>query len=243
MNLGPVVNSSFTDARPSLSWDGTALYFHSNRPGGSGGVDLWVTTRTRLTGYVFPSAANVAGLNGSFYRTSMNLLNLNAQEITISAGLMTPSGASASKDIVLPANSYRTYDNFLQEVFGYTGGAGISLFDASSKPFVAVAEVYTAGAAGRLSIPLAGLNGSDAVAVSTSGATSVASGLRVTAGTRANVGCSNLDPVPATVRVDLSAITAGVPATIDRRRCTWDRRSGHSRPFPARATTSSRSSP
>jgi hypothetical protein len=213
VNLGPVVNSSVTDARPSLSWDGTALYFHSNRPGGSGGVDLWVTTRTKLTGFVFPSAANVAGLNGSFYKTSMNLLNLNAQEITISAALMTPSGASATKAIVLPANSYKTYDNFLQEVFGYTGGAGISLFDASSKPFVAVAEVYTSGAAGRYSIPLSGLNGTDAVAVSASRATSVAAGLRVTAATRANVGCSNLDPVPATVRVDFSAITAGVPAT------------------------------
>ncbi len=212
VNLGPVVNSSATDARPSLSWDGTALYFHSNRPGGSGGVDLWVTTRTKLTGYVFPAAANVAGMHGAFYRTSMNLLNLNSQEITISAGLMTPSGASASKSIVLPANSYRTYDNFLEEVFGYTGGAGISLFDASSTPFVAVAEVYTAGAAGRLSIPLAGLNGGDAVAVAASGATSVVSGLRVNAATRANFGCSNLDPVPATVRVDFSAITDGAPA-------------------------------
>jgi hypothetical protein len=212
VNLGAVVNSSTTDQRPSLSWDGTALYFHSTRPGGSGGNDIWVTTRTRLTGYVFPSAANVAGLNGAFYKTSMNLLNLNAQEITISAGLMTPTGATASKDIVLPANSYRTYDNFLQEVFGFAGGAGISLFDATSKPFVAVAEVYTAGVAGRYSIPLVGLNGSDAVAVSASGATSVASGLRVTAATRANFGCSNLDPVPVTVRVDFSAITNGVQA-------------------------------
>ena len=213
VNLGAVVNSANGDQRPSLSWDGTSLYFMSARPGGSGGTDLYVATRAKLTGFVFPSAANVAGLNGAFYKTSMNLLNLNAQEITISAGLMTPTGASAAKAIVLPANSYKTYDNFLQEVFGYTGGAGISLFDASSKPFVAVAEVYTTGPSGRYSIPLSGLNGTDAVAASASGATSVAAGLRVTAATRANVGCSNLDPVPATVRVDFSAITAGVATT------------------------------
>jgi hypothetical protein len=50
VNLGPLVNSSVTDQRPSLSWDGTALYFLSNRPGGSGGTDLWVTTRTKLHG-------------------------------------------------------------------------------------------------------------------------------------------------------------------------------------------------
>lgn len=213
VNLGPLVNSSVSDMRPSLSWDGTTLYFQSNRPGGSGGVDIWVTTRTRLTGCVFPSAANVPGLNGAFYKTNMKLLNLNSQEITISAGLMTPSGAAASKAIVLPANSYKTYENFLQEVFGYTGGAGIALFDGTSQPFVAVAEVYTESAAGRYSIPLVGLNGSDAVAASASGATSVAAGLRVTPSTRANFGCSNLDPVPATVRVGFSAITNGVKAT------------------------------
>jgi hypothetical protein len=214
VNLGSFVNSSVNDIRPSLSWDGTTLYFQSNRPGGSGGSDIWVTTRTRLTGYVFPSSANVPGLNGAFYKTNMKLLNLNSQEITISAGLMTPSGAAASKAIVLAANSYKTYENFLQEVFGYTGGAGIALFDNTSQPFVAVAEVYTESANGRYSTPLVGLNNSDAVAVSASGATSVAAGLRVTPGTRANFGCSNLDPVPATVRVGFSAITNGVKTTM-----------------------------
>ena len=209
-NLGPVVNSSTTDQRPSLSWDGTTLYFHSTRPGGSGGIDIWVTIRTRLTGHIFPSSANVQGRNDAFYKTNMKLLNLNSEEITISAGLMTPSGAVASKAIVLAANSYKTYDNFLQEVFGYTGGAGIALFDSTSQPFVAVAEVYTESSTGRFSIPLVGLNSSDAVAVSASSATSVAAGFRVTTGTRANFGCSNLDPVQATVRVGFSAITDGV---------------------------------
>jgi hypothetical protein len=213
VNLGPVVNSSVNDMRPSLSWDGTTLYFQSNRPGGSGGVDIWVTTRTGLTGYVFPSSANVLGRNDAFYKTNMKLLNLNSQEITISAGLMTPSGAVGAKTIALAANSYKTYENFLQEVFGYTGGAGIALFDSASQPFVAVAEVYTESSAGRFSTPLVGLNSSDAVVVAASGATSVAAGLRVTPSTRANFGCSNLDPVPATVRVGFSAITNGVKAT------------------------------
>jgi hypothetical protein len=153
-------------------------------------------------------------LNGAFYKTNMKLLNLNSQEITVSAGLMTPSGATAWKAIVLAANSYKTFENFLQEVFGYTGGAGIALFDSATQPFVAVAEVYTESSAGRYSTPLAGLNSSDAVAVSTSGATSVAAGLRVTQGTRANFGCSNLDPVPVAVRVGFSAITNGANTTM-----------------------------
>ena len=44
-NLGPVVNSSFADGVPKLSRDGLSLFFASDRPGGSGNRDLWVTTR------------------------------------------------------------------------------------------------------------------------------------------------------------------------------------------------------
>jgi Tol biopolymer transport system component len=50
VNLGPLVNSSAADTRPSLSWDGTTLYFGSTRPGGEGDSDHYVTTRERLGG-------------------------------------------------------------------------------------------------------------------------------------------------------------------------------------------------
>ena len=49
-NLGGGVNSSANDLRPSLSWDGTALYFGSTRAGNEGVQDLYVTTRTKVTG-------------------------------------------------------------------------------------------------------------------------------------------------------------------------------------------------
>jgi Tol biopolymer transport system component len=45
-NLGPVVNTTAFDGGPALSFDGTSIYFFSNRPGGFGGNDLYVTTRT-----------------------------------------------------------------------------------------------------------------------------------------------------------------------------------------------------
>jgi len=49
VNLGPVVNSTSRDAEPALSPDGTELYFNSDRPGGFGGRDLYVTRRQRLS--------------------------------------------------------------------------------------------------------------------------------------------------------------------------------------------------
>ena len=50
INLGPNVNSSASETRPSLSWDGTRLYFGSTRAGGEGGSDIYVTTRQRANG-------------------------------------------------------------------------------------------------------------------------------------------------------------------------------------------------
>jgi len=45
---GASVNSAAGDeTRPSLSWDATTLYFGSNRPGGEGASDIFVTTRQR----------------------------------------------------------------------------------------------------------------------------------------------------------------------------------------------------
>jgi len=45
VNLGPTVNTGSIDAGPALSKDGLSLYFNSNRPGGFGGNDIWVSQR------------------------------------------------------------------------------------------------------------------------------------------------------------------------------------------------------
>jgi Tol biopolymer transport system component len=44
-NVGPPVNTSYRDSGPGISFDGLTLFFDSDRPGGSGSSDLWVTTR------------------------------------------------------------------------------------------------------------------------------------------------------------------------------------------------------
>lgn len=44
-NMGKHVNSRFWDSQPSLSADGSILFFSSNRRGGFGGNDIWFTVR------------------------------------------------------------------------------------------------------------------------------------------------------------------------------------------------------
>ena len=48
VNLGAVVNSAFMDYGPAISKDGLSLYFSSDRPGGFGGPDIWVSQRASL---------------------------------------------------------------------------------------------------------------------------------------------------------------------------------------------------
>ena len=47
-NLGPTVNSSSGEVADCFSSDGLELYFTSDRPGGSGSYDIWVTTRETI---------------------------------------------------------------------------------------------------------------------------------------------------------------------------------------------------
>ena len=44
-NLGTPVNTASKETQPSLSADGRVLYFASDRPGGKGDLDLWVTRK------------------------------------------------------------------------------------------------------------------------------------------------------------------------------------------------------
>ncbi len=44
-NMGKTINSAASDKQPALSADGRTMYFASNRSGGQGKYDLWVTYR------------------------------------------------------------------------------------------------------------------------------------------------------------------------------------------------------
>jgi outer membrane protein OmpA-like peptidoglycan-associated protein len=44
-NMGPAINSKFGDITPFLAADGVTLYFSSNRPGGYGSNDVYMTRR------------------------------------------------------------------------------------------------------------------------------------------------------------------------------------------------------
>jgi hypothetical protein len=46
----PVANTTANDGAAALSWDGQTMIFYSNRSGGDGGNDLYMSTRKKLAG-------------------------------------------------------------------------------------------------------------------------------------------------------------------------------------------------
>jgi len=60
-NMGPVINTSYDEISPCLSLDGAELYFSSNRPGGFGLNDIWVSSAGVQVGL-----SSVGALKASF---------------------------------------------------------------------------------------------------------------------------------------------------------------------------------
>ncbi|HEB62057.1 MAG TPA: tetratricopeptide repeat protein [Bacteroidetes bacterium] len=54
VNLGEIINSPFWESQPSISVDRKTLYFASNRPGGIGGKDIWVSTKDKAGRWTKP---------------------------------------------------------------------------------------------------------------------------------------------------------------------------------------------
>src|SRR2546426_12836260 len=48
VNLGPVINTAANEQHPAISKDGLSLYISSDRPGGFGGTDIWVSHRDSI---------------------------------------------------------------------------------------------------------------------------------------------------------------------------------------------------
>ena len=58
LNLGPTINTADRELAPLLSSDGLELFFTSDRPGGEGSGDLWVSRRL-ATGAPWSDPENV----------------------------------------------------------------------------------------------------------------------------------------------------------------------------------------
>jgi len=93
VNLGPVVNSDSADIEVAISKDGLSLYFASNRPGGFGRQDIYVSQRASVDDPWGPQQNLGAGINTAFDdRTPM--LTLDGHRMYLSSD--RPGGLGGS---------------------------------------------------------------------------------------------------------------------------------------------------
>jgi outer membrane protein OmpA-like peptidoglycan-associated protein len=84
-NMGGAINSPSKETQPSLSADGTTIYFASDRPGGKGGLDIWMSSRNEDNTWQLPvnlgDSVNTSGDEMSpFIHSDNNTLYFSSDE-------------------------------------------------------------------------------------------------------------------------------------------------------------------
>ena len=172
---------------------------------------------------MIPASANNAGRQGAYYKTRVVIHNVTNHDFSLLAILYGPEGrVGTPKSIQVPAGSYHVWDNFLQEVFDFTGSGAVSLvaeavlttddFDDITDEFSVTAEVYTDSENGRFTTTV--VNGM--IPLIRGETIAASAGVTVNEHQRANLGVFNLDPEePATVRAEVHDAAGNVVETID----------------------------
>ncbi len=116
-NLGGTINSRYWESQPSLSADGRTLYFVSDRPGGRGSTDIYVSYKNGEGNWTDPvnlgPTINTAGdevspfihANGkSLYFASNGLVGMGGQDIFLSE--LEAGKWSTPKNLGYPINTF-----------------------------------------------------------------------------------------------------------------------------------------
>ena len=99
-NLGAIVNSAANEQAPTISPDGLSLYFLSNRAGGFGGNDIWISRRDcERCPWTAPENAG-AVINSSFNEGGPGF-SADGHLLFFVSNRPDPSGPAAGSDIFL----------------------------------------------------------------------------------------------------------------------------------------------
>ena len=75
---------------------------------------------------------NTPGAGGSRFQTRVSILNPTTSAFAVTASLYDAVGTKRDATINLAAGELKTYDNFLDAVFGYTGGGAVTFSSPAS---------------------------------------------------------------------------------------------------------------
>ena len=158
-----------------------------------------LVTRYPYSVWTVPAMANVAGRFGAYFKTRVVIFNPTGYDYPIHATLYGPDGEVATRNIPIRRQEYLTWENFLGEVFDYTGNGAVS-FDSQYDPpggsddfgYLVTAEVYVDSPNGRYTTVVMDGDGDDLLAsIFTEGRLLFNPGVTVNDRQRVNLGVFN----------------------------------------------------
>lgn len=171
---------------------------------------------------LLPTSANVQGQFGAYFKTKVSIFNAVNASYDIRAGLSDSRGEIAHSFISIAPGETVTYDNFLSEVFGYTGGGAIDLDSGDvNLKFVVSSQVYVDTVNGRYTTSVQFADDLGAITPSRPG---YVVGISVNAARRTNVGCASNSGFSQTVRFqafDSNNVSVGNPVVFDMAPYGW----------------------
>ena len=172
---------------------------------------------------ILPTSANVNGQFGAVFKTRVSIFNSSIYDYSVRAGLRVQSGEIAVQYIFIQAGHTLTFNNFLADVFAFTGGGAIDLDGGDiDNVFLVNAQVYVDTAAGRYSTSV---QAADDLSAITPIRTGLVVGVSVNATFRTNVGCASLTSAPQTVTFSVfnsSSRLMAPPFTLQLAGLGWD---------------------
>ena len=150
---------------------------------------------------VIPVAANNPGRFGAHYKTRVVIFNPTSRDYSITALLYGREGPLLQNAISMNAGEYLVSDNFLEEVFDYTGSGAVWLVAPEDEDqFYLTAEVYTDSPNGRFSTTV--VNGIIPV-FQTGNEPEFNPGISVNESRRTNIGVWNWEPKPSSIEAQV----------------------------------------
>lgn len=166
---------------------------------------------------LIPAAANNPGQFGAVFKTKVSIVNVTNRTYTINATLYRSGSGTIVRQISMGSQQARNYNNFLQDVFSYSGAAGVELDAVVAPPggsdlnqFAVFAEVYNDGANGVYKTVVNIADPSDGLSLTDP---SITPGIFVDGSARTNVGCLNTATTQAIVNVDVYSSSGGLLTT------------------------------
>lgn len=163
------------------------------------------TTNFASDAQTVPVMANVTGVGGARFHSYVALLNPTDAAFDVEAILHDANGTTTNAIIHLAAHELKTYDNFLDAIFHYSGGGAVTFRSGSPhQRFILGTEVRTTPGGYSTMVP--------PLEFAATSSRSFAAGITTGSASRTNIGCFNESNAMNTIRAtvyDRAGVQAG----------------------------------